>query len=131
MVTNVISWLISAIVELNAIAKICKYTWLYSDGHGGAQHTRHDMDRFIKECAYLFPNRWLRGHLFGSFCVQFFNQQRVSIAFKYVLAFVIKKKIALVWDVYSRPPITIKSHDLDANDIRKVVDEIASYHEKD
>jgi hypothetical protein len=31
----------------------------------------------------------------------------------------------------SRPPTTIKSHDLDADDIRGLVDEIASYHEKD
>jgi hypothetical protein len=36
MAMNVISWPIDAIVELSVIVKICKYTWLYFDGHGGA-----------------------------------------------------------------------------------------------
>jgi hypothetical protein len=34
-------------------------------------------------------------------------------------------------DVYSRPPIIIKSHDLHIGDIRGVAGEIASYHKKD
>jgi hypothetical protein len=34
-------------------------------------------------------------------------------------------------DVYSRPPIIIKSHYLHVNDIRGVVGEIASYRKKD
>jgi hypothetical protein len=29
------------------------------------------------------------------------------------------------------PPITIRYHDLHANDIRRVVGEISSYHKKD
>jgi hypothetical protein len=37
----------------------------------------------------------------------------------------------LASDVYSRPPIIIRSHDLHVSDIRGVVGEIASYHEKD
>jgi len=37
----------------------------------------------------------------------------------------------LVNDVCSKPPITIKSHDLHANEIRKVVGEIVSYQERD
>jgi hypothetical protein len=37
----------------------------------------------------------------------------------------------LVGDVCSRHPITIRSHDLHAGDIRRVVDEIVSYHERD
>jgi len=37
----------------------------------------------------------------------------------------------LVKNVCSRPLITIKSHDLHVGDIRRVVGEIVSYHEKD
>jgi hypothetical protein len=33
-------------------------------------------------------------------------------------------------DAYSRPFIIIKFHNLHANDIRKVVGEITSYHER-
>jgi hypothetical protein len=42
-----------------------------------------------------------------------------------------ERKIALAEDVYFRPPITIKCHDLHVGDIKKVVGEITSYHEKD
>jgi hypothetical protein len=34
---------------------------------------RHDMDRFIKECVHLFHNSQSEGHLFLSFCIQFFK----------------------------------------------------------
>ncbi len=37
----------------------------------------------------------------------------------------------LASDVCSRPPITIRYHDLHVGDIRRVVGEIASYHKKD
>jgi hypothetical protein len=37
----------------------------------------------------------------------------------------------LASDVCSKPPITIRSHDLHAGDIRRAMDEIASYHERD
>jgi hypothetical protein len=37
----------------------------------------------------------------------------------------------LAGDVCSRPPITIKFHDLHGRDIRGAVGEITSYHEKD
>jgi hypothetical protein len=89
-----------------------------------------DMDRFIKECAHLFYDKQLGGHLSLSFCIQYFKQC-VSIAFQCALASTIKRKIALVGDACFRPPIIIRSHDLHLNDIRKVVSEIASYHEKD
>jgi hypothetical protein len=89
-----------------------------------------DMDRFIKECACLFHNRRSRGHLFLSFCIQFFRQC-VSIDIQCVLMSAIKKKIALARDACSRPPITFRSHNLYASDIRKVVGQIASYHERD
>jgi hypothetical protein len=42
-----------------------------------------------------------------------------------------KRKIVLVGDVCFKPPITIRSHDLHVDDIRKVVGEKASYHERD
>jgi hypothetical protein len=37
----------------------------------------------------------------------------------------------LASDVCSRPHITIRSHNLHASDIRRVVGEIISYHERD
>jgi hypothetical protein len=39
--------------------------------------------------------------------------------------------IALVGDACSRPPTTIKSHKLYVGDIKGVVGEIISYHERD
>jgi hypothetical protein len=64
------------------------------------------------------------------FCIQFFKQC-VSIALQHALAFAIERKIELVGDVSSRPPIIIRSHNLHASDIRGVVGEITSYHERD
>jgi hypothetical protein len=90
---------------------------------------RQDMDRFIKECARLFHNKRLEGHLSLSFCIQFFKQH-VSIAFQCALAFIIERKIALANDACFRPPITIKSHNLHACNIRGVVCEIVSYNER-
>jgi hypothetical protein len=58
-------------------------------------------------------------------------KQHVSIALQHVLASAIKRKIALVSDACSKPPITIRSHDLHASNIRRAVGEIASYHKKD
>jgi hypothetical protein len=90
----------------------------------------HDMDRFIKECACLFNDKQSGGHLSLALCIQFFRQH-VSIALQHVLTFVIEMKIALMGHVCSKPPITIRFHDLHANDIKRAVDEIVSYHEKD
>jgi hypothetical protein len=64
------------------------------------------------------------------FCIQFFRQH-VRITLQRVLAFAIERKIAVAGDVCSKYPITIRSHDLHASDIRTVVDEIVSYHEMD
>ncbi len=36
----------------------------------------------------------------------------------------------LVDEVCSKPPIIIRSHDLHEGDIRRAMDEIASYHER-
>ncbi len=44
----------------------------------------HDMDPFIKECARLFHDKQLGGHLSLSFCIHFLKQ-RVSIVFQCVL----------------------------------------------
>ncbi len=91
---------------------------------------KRDMDHFIRECAFIFPNRRSKGHLSLSFCIQF-SKQRVSIALQCVLTFVIKRKIALMNDACSRPLITIRSHNLNVGDIRRAMGEITSYHERD
>jgi hypothetical protein len=40
----------------------------------------HDMDRFIRECARTFHDRWLGNHISLLFCIQIFKQH-VSIVF--------------------------------------------------
>ncbi len=50
---------------------------------------------------------------------------------QYALVSAIEMKITLARDAYSRPSITIRSHDLHANGIGGAVDEIASYHKRD
>jgi hypothetical protein len=91
---------------------------------------RCHMDCFIKECVRLFHIKWSRDHLSLSFCIQFFKQC-VSIDLQCALSFAIDKKIALASDVCSRPPITIRSHNLHAGDIKGAMGEITSYHERD
>jgi hypothetical protein len=51
--------------------------------------------------------------------------------FQHALISTIERKIVLTCDVCSRPPLIIKSHDSHTNDIRNVVGEIVSYHERD
>jgi hypothetical protein len=89
-----------------------------------------DMDNFIRECACLFHDKRSRGNLSLSFCIQLFKQH-VSITLQHALTSAIEKKIALVGDACSRPPITIRSYELHVDDIRRVVGEIASYHKRD
>ncbi len=72
----------------------------------------------------------LGNHLSLSFCVQFF-EQHVNIVFHHALACPIDRKIVLAGDACSKPPITIRSHDLHAGNIREVVGEIVFYHERD
>jgi len=61
--TSVISQLVGVVVELNAIAKICKYRRLHEGHHfismAMEMHTAlgHDMDHFIRECACLFHDK--------------------------------------------------------------------------
>jgi hypothetical protein len=57
--------------------------------------------------------------------------QRVNFALQHVLTFDIKKKIPLARNVCSRPPISIRSHNLDVDDIKGAVSEIVSYHKRD
>jgi len=122
-------------VEFSAIAKIHKYRGLHEGHHFILMVTEvhnilgHDMDCFIRECAHLFHDKW-RDHLFLSFCIQFFKQH-VSIALQCVLTSTINRKIVLVSDACSRPPITIRYHYLHASDIRATLGEIASYHKRD
>ncbi len=42
-----------------------------------------------------------------------------------------ERKIALAGDACSKPPIIIRFHDLHVGNIRRVMGEIVSYHEKD
>jgi hypothetical protein len=93
-------------------------------------HNAHgrDMDCFIRECVHLFHNKQLRGYL-SFFCIQFFRQH-VSIILQCVLGSVIKRMITLASDACSKPPTTIRFHDLHPSDIKGVMGEITSYHEK-
>jgi hypothetical protein len=134
--TNVINQLIGIVVEFNTITKIHKYRRFHEghhfipmamEVHGAPER---DMDCFIRECIHLFHNRQSRGHLSLSFCIQFFKHC-VCNALQHALAFAIEKKIVLVRDVYSRPLITIKSHNLHVDDIRGVAGEIVSYCKRD
>jgi hypothetical protein len=80
--------------------------------------------------AYLFHDRQLGHHLSMYFCIQFFKQH-VSIVFQRALAFIIKRKIALVGDAYSKPLSIIRSHNLHAGYIRGAMGQITFYHERD
>jgi hypothetical protein len=41
------------------------------------------------------------------------------------------KRVVLAGDVYSRPPIIVRPHDLHVGDIKGAMGEIASYHKRD
>jgi hypothetical protein len=136
MTSSVISRPIGVTMELNIITKIRKYRRLH-DGHHFIpmamevhNKPKRDMDCFIKDCARFFHNRQFRGHLSWFFYIQFFKQC-VSITLQHALTFVIERKIMFACDVCSKPPITIRSHDLHTCDIKGVVGEIPSYHERD
>jgi hypothetical protein len=86
LASSVISPPVGAIVEFSTIAKIHKYRRLQKglhfipmamEVHGAPEH---DMDCFIREFVHLFHNRQSKGHLYLSFCIQFFKQH-VSIVF--------------------------------------------------
>jgi len=68
--------------------------------------------------------------IYPFFFIQFFKQH-VNIALQHVLPSTIQSKIVSAGDACSRPPITIRSHDLYAGDIKRATSEIASYHERD
>jgi hypothetical protein len=72
----------------------------------------------------------IRRSFIVNFCIQFFRQH-VNSAFQRVLAIDIERKITSLGNAYSKPPITIRSHDLHTCDMREVVSEIASYHKRD
>jgi hypothetical protein len=60
-----------------------------------------------------------------------FSNSMLTLFFQHVLTSVIKKKIALLGDACSKPPITIRSHNLHGGDIRGAMGEIAPYHKRD
>jgi hypothetical protein len=136
MALSVISWPLGVTTKLIVIVKIHKYRRLHEGHHFIPMAMKvhdtpmHDMDCFIKECARIFHRKWLWGHLSLYVCIQFFRQC-VNITLQHGLVFVKNWKIVLAGDAHFRPPITIKFHDLHASDIRGVVGEIISYHEKD
>ncbi len=133
---NVINQPTSVIMELSSIVKIREYKRLHEGHHfipmAMEVHNtpRHDMDCLIKKCVHLFHDRRSEGHLSLSFCIQFFRQH-VNIALLHVLTSTIERKLALTRDVCSRPPIIIKTHDLHASNIKRVMGEKASYHKRD
>jgi hypothetical protein len=78
VVSNVISRLVGAVVELNTIVKIHKYR-MFHEGHHFIPMAMEvhgtpvcDMDNFIRECVRIFHDRQSRGHLSLSFCIQKF-----------------------------------------------------------
>jgi hypothetical protein len=75
--SNVNSQQVGVVAELIAITNICKYRGL-QEGHHFIPTTMEvhdalgrDMDHFIKECACLFQDRRLGGHLSLYFYIQF------------------------------------------------------------
>ncbi len=136
MVLSVIIRLAGVVTNFNTIAKIRKYKKFHEEHHfipmAMEVHNalERDMDHFIRECAHFFMID--DQHVIYPYLFAFkFSRQHVSTALQDVLTFVIEKKIELVSDACFRPPITIKSHDLHACDVRGAVDKIASYHERD
>jgi len=133
---NLITQPTNAAAKFNTIAKICKYKGLHEGHHfiliamevHGALEC--DMDRFIREWAHLFHDKQSGGNLSLSLCIQFFKQH-VGIAFQHALASIIERKIMLVGDACSRPPITTRSHDLHVGNIKGAMGEITSYHKGD
>jgi len=73
--SSVISRLIGATTKLSAIVKIHKYKRFHEGHHfilmAMEVHNtpKRDIDRFIRECVYLFHYRWSKGHLSLSFCI--------------------------------------------------------------
>jgi hypothetical protein len=133
MASNVISQPSSAVAKLNAIAQIRKYKRLHEGHHfilmAMEVHDTPmcDMYCFIKECVCLLHNRRLGGHLSLSFYIQFFRQ---CVVLQRALTYVTKRKIVLVGDACSRPPIIIRFHNLHVGDIRGAMGAVVSYHEK-
>ncbi len=133
---SVISQPTNAVVEPSFITKIRKYKRFHEGHHFILMAMKmhdilgRDIDFFIRECACLFHDKRLGGHLSFSFCIQF-SKQCVSITLQYALTPGIERKIMLMDDVCFRPIITIRCHNLHGSDIRGAMGEIASYHERD
>jgi len=119
---NVISRPTNVITKLSTIAKFHKYRGLHEGHHfipmAMEVHSVFgcDMDCFIRTCVRLFHDRQSQAHLSLSFFIQFFKQC---------------VNIALTRDTCFTSPISIKSCNLHAANIRRAVGEITSYHKKD
>jgi len=101
MVSNIFSWPIGAVVELNAIVTICKYRRFRERYHfipmtiEVHDAPKYDMYCFTK-CAHFFHDQQSKSHLFLCFYIQFFKQQ-VNIAFQCALAYAIKRRKLCWW----------------------------------
>jgi hypothetical protein len=133
--SSVISRPIGTIVELSTIVKICKSRGLHEGHHfipmAMEVHDtpKLDMNCFIRECAYLFHDKQSCSHLSLYFYIQFFKQH-VNITPLRALTSIIERKIVFAGDTCFSPPIIIRSHNLRAGDIKRVVGGIVSYHKK-
>jgi hypothetical protein len=73
--SNVINQLTNVVAKFNANVKIHKYKRFHEGHHfimmpmEVQSALRCDMDRFIRDCAYLFHDKRLRCHLSLSFCI--------------------------------------------------------------
>jgi hypothetical protein len=97
MASSLISQPACAIAKLSTIINIHKYKRFHERYHFISMamevHNtpRCDLDRFMRECAHFFDNKWSKSHLCLFFCIQFFRQH-VNIIFQHVLASITKKK---------------------------------------
>jgi len=87
VVSSVISQSTSVIIELNTIAKICKYKKFHEEHHfipiAVKVHSAlgHDVNHFVRECIRLFHNRRSKGHLSLSFLHSNFQGNVLALLF--------------------------------------------------
>lgn len=85
VVSSVISWPTNAVVELNAIAKICKYKRFHEGYYfilmAMEVHDtfEHDIGPFIRECVFFFHHRWSKRWFVFFFYIQFSRSMLILI----------------------------------------------------
>ncbi len=72
---------------------------------------RHDMDCFIRECVHLFHDKQSRGYLSLSLLHLIF-QAMCQYCFSACFNLCYRKKDCIGGRYFSKPPMTIRSHDL-------------------